>query len=534
MPRWFFARFHCVFFAALAALPGMAAANAPCTAATFAALGLTNTTLLKVESLPAGANPAPVGTIATPICRVYAVFDQRTVGGAVLGDFFEVWLPSTTWNGKYQGAGNGGLAGSITYSDMRAAVARGYATSSTDTGHSSNAASNPWWTDAAAIKDYGYRAIHETAARSKAIIQAFYGNAPSKSYFNACSTGGREAFMEAQRYPTDYDGIIAGSPVYRVIKLRARHVHTWQCNYLDTSGAHAIPASKLQPIFNAIVSQCDAIDGLVDGQVDDPRRCHFDPASIQCAGADGANCLTAAQVETFRCIYQGATDPGTGEVIYPGPPLTSELDEAQNIGAVPNPQYTTFFANTVFENAAYNFLTFRFPDDVTFSLNKVYGGETLEFIHHAESPDLRAFVSRGGKFIIWHGWSDPLPQPIDSIAYYEKMDKFFKQNDHGKNHTRVEDFARLFLLPNVGHCGGGSAGGPNTFDVVTALEQWVEHGVAPEQMIASRVENGVVKRTRPICAYPKRARYIGTGSIDDASNFVCKKGGWEDGDDEDR
>jgi feruloyl esterase len=340
--------------------------------------------------------------------------------------------------------------------------------------------------------------------------------------------------MEAQRYPTDYDGIIAGSPVYRVIKLRSRHVHTWQCNYLDTSGAHAIPPSKLQPIFNAIVSQCDAIDGLVDGQVDDPRRCHFDPASIQCAGADDGKCLTAAQVETFRCIYKGATDPSTGEVIYPGPPLTSELDEAQNIGAVPNPQYTTFFANTVFQNPAYNFLSFRFPTDVEFSLNKVYGGETLEFIHHAESPDLRAFVSRGGKFIIWHGWSDPLPQPIDSIAYYEKMDKFFKQNDHGKNHTRVEDFARLFLLPNVGHCGGGSAGGPNTFDPVTALEQWVEHGVAPEQMIASRLDsNGNVTRTRPICAYPKRARYIGHGSIDDASNFVCKKGGWEDGDDDD-
>jgi tannase/feruloyl esterase len=531
MRKYFFAQLQYVLFAALAALPGMAGANAPCTMATFAPLGLTNTVLLKVESLPAGANPSPVGTIDAPICRVYAVFDQRTVGGAVLGDFFEVWLPTTSWNGKYQGAGNGGLAGSITYSDMRAAVSRGYATSSTDTGHSSNAASNPWWTDAPAIKDYGYRAIHETALRSKAIIQAFYGSAPSLSYFNACSTGGREAFMEAQRYPTDYDGIIAGSPVYRVIKLRARHVHTWQCNYLDTSNAHAIPVSKLRPIFDAIVAQCDAIDGLVDGQVDDPRRCHFDPASIQCAGADDGKCLTAAQVETFRCIYKGATDPNTGEVIYPGPPLTSELDEAQNIGQAPNTQYTTFFANTVFENPAYDFLTFRFPGDVTFSLNKVYGGETLEFIHHAESPDLRAFSSRGGKFIIWHGWSDPLPQPIDSIAYYEKVDQFYKQNSHGKDKTRVEDFVRLFILPNVGHCGGGSAGGPNTFDAVTALEQWVEHGVAPEKMIASRVNNGVVTRTRPICAYPNRAVYKGQGSIDDAANFVCKKGGWEDGGD---
>jgi feruloyl esterase len=521
-----------VLSAALSALPGVAAANASCDASTFQALGLTGTTILLVESLTAGSHSQPVGTIAAPICRVRAVIDQRTVGTTVLGDFFEVWLPTATWNGKYEGAGNGGLAGSITYSDMRTAVSRGYATSSTDTGHSSNLATDAWWTDAQANKDYGYRAIHLTALYSKAIIKAFYGSDASKSYFNACSTGGREAFMEAQRFPDDYDGIIAGSPVYRVIKLRARHVHTWQCNYLDTSGAHAIPASKLQPIFNAIVSQCDGIDGLVDGQVDDPRRCRFDPASIQCAGTDDGKCLTAAQVETFRCIYQGATDPSTGTVIYPGPPLTSELDEAQNIGSVPNPQYTTFFANTVFQNPGYNFLTFTFPTDVDFSLNKVYGGETLAYINQAESPDLRAFSSRGGKFIIWHGWSDPLPQPIDSIAYYEKVDHFYKQNSHGKDKTRVEDFVRLFLLPNVGHCGGGSAGGPNTIDPLTAMEQWSEHGIAPDQLIASRVNNGVVTRTRPICAYPNRAVYKGQGSIDDASNFVCKKGGWVDQDGE--
>src|SRR3954464_4431942 len=185
-----FVRLQYILFALLAALPAMAAASAPCTTGTFQALGLPNTSVLLVESPPAGTYPQPVGTIDTAICRVRAVFDQRTVGGAVLGDFFEVWLPTTTWNSKYQGAGNGGLAGSITYSDMRAAISRGYATSSTDTGHSSNSAGNPWWTDAPAIKDYGYRAIHETALRSKTIIQAFYGAAPSKSYFNACSTGG--------------------------------------------------------------------------------------------------------------------------------------------------------------------------------------------------------------------------------------------------------------------------------------------------------------------------------------------------------
>ena len=522
MRKSFFVQAGYVLFAALAGLPALADANAPCVAGTFQALGLPQTSILLVESLNPGTHPAPVGSIDAPICRVRARFDPA--------NFFEVWLPTAAWNGKYQGAGNGGLAGSITYGDLRAGIARGYATSSTDTGHSSNAATDSWWRNAQAIKDYGYRSIHETAVRSKAIVKAFYGNAPSKSYFNACSTGGRQAFMEAQRYPDDYDGIIAGAPVYRVIDLRARHVKTWQCNHLDLTGAHAIPTTKLRPIFEAIMAQCDHIDGLVDGQVDDPRRCDFDPGSIQCAGADDGRCLTSAQVETLRCIYKGPTDLNTGELLYPGPPVTSELDQAQNIGPVPNPQYTIFFSNTVFENPAYDFRTFRFDVDLALSLNKQYEGETLEFIHHAESPDLRAFASRGGKMIIWHGWSDPLPQPADTIAYYEKVEKFFKRNVKGKDHTRVEDFARLFLLPNVGHCGGGAAGGPNTWDPLTALEQWVEHGVAPEQIVASRVNSGVVVRTRPICAYPNRARYVGSGSIDDASNFVCKKGGWEEDD----
>ena len=518
--RSFLVQPHHVLLAALTVLPATAAASAPCQSETFK--DLEETTILVVEALGAGSHPAPVGTIAAPICRVRGVFAPA--------NFFEVWLPSSTWNGKYQGAGNGGLAGSISFSDMRAAIARGYATSSTDTGHSSNAPTDPWWRDAQAIKDYGYRSIHETAVRSKAMIEAFYGNAPSKSYFVACSTGGRQAFMEAQRYPSDYDGIIAGAPVYRVIDLRARHVWTWQCNHLDASGARAIPPSKLRPIFDAIMAQCDHVDGLVDGQVDDPRRCDFKPSSLQCAGADDGRCLTAAQVQTLECIYNGPINLNTGEQLYPGPPVTSELDQGQNIGTVPNPAYTIFFANTVFENPAYDFRTFSFGSDLAFSLTKEYAGETLEFIHHAESPDLRAFASRGGKMIIYHGWSDPLPAAVDSIAYYEQVDKFFTNNVHGRNKTRVEDFARLFLQPNVGHCGGPNPGGPNTWDPLTALEQWVEHGVAPEQIVASRVSNGVVVRTRPICAYPKRARYVGSGSIDDASNFVCKMGGWEDED----
>ena len=268
--------------ATVALAPAAAAGTtAPCTLATFAALNLPETTITLVESLPAGPNSAPVGKIAFPICRVRGVIAPANL--------FEVWMPTADWNGKFQGVGNGGLAGSISFGDMRTALSRNYATASTDTGHSSNAPDDPWWTNAQQIKDYGYRSIHELTVKAKAIINSFYGADPDRSYFVACSTGGRQGFMEAQRYPADYDGIIAGAPVYRVIELRARHVWTWQCNHSDPTGARAIPASKLPAIFKAVVAACDHLDGLVDGQVDDPRRCRFNPKSLLCTDADNDN-----------------------------------------------------------------------------------------------------------------------------------------------------------------------------------------------------------------------------------------------------
>jgi feruloyl esterase len=516
MSRRFFLLFLSIAVVATVshALAPAAATTAPCIPKTFEDLNLPETTITMVESLPAGTNAAPVGNIALPICRVRGVIAPANL--------FEVWMPTADWNGKFQGVGNGGLAGSISFGDMRTALSRNYATASTDTGHSSNAPGDPWWTNAQQIKDYGYRSIHELTVKAKAIINAFYGADPDRSYFVGCSTGGRQAFMEAQRYPDDYDGIIAGAPVYRVIELRARHVWTWQCNHLDPTGERAIPPSKLQAIFAAVVAACDHLDGLVDGQVDDPRRCRFNPKTLLCTDANNDTCLTAPQIETLKCMYAGPpVNPRTGKQVYPGVPPTSELDQGQSIGAVPNPQYTTFFQNTVFEDPNYDFLTFKFDSDVKFSLNKEFGGETLEFIHHAEDPDLTAFKKRGGKMIVWHGFSDPLPNPVDTIDYYDSIRTRF---DHSRRQAdKTEEFVRLFLLPNVGHCGGAAPGGPNTWDPLTALEQWVEEGIAPEEIIASRMTGGVVTRSRPICAYPQAARYVGSGSIDDAANFVCRE-----------
>jgi feruloyl esterase len=503
--RFFFIVVAVALFAILTLPAESAAVTAPCTVVTFKNLQLPLTRITVAELLPAGSNPSPVGNIPIPICRIVGVISPAIN--------FEVWLPTENWNGKFQEVGNGGLAGSISFSDMRTALTRNYATASTDTGHSSNAPGDVWWTDPQQIKDYGYRSIHELTVAAKAMIRGFYGADPQYSYFNGCSTGGRQAFIEAQRYPDDYNGIIAGAPVYRVIQLRARHVWTWQCNHEDLSEAHAIPTSKLPTIFNAVVAACDGLDGLVDGQVDDPRRCNFNPSSLLCQGTDNATCLTAPQVETLQCMYAGPRNPRTGEQFYPGVPMTSELDQGQSIGIVPNPQYTTFFNYTVFENPNYDFRSFNFDSDLDFALNKTYGGETLDFIHTADNPDLSAFKSRGGKMIIYHGLSDPLPNPTETIRYYEQAVT--------ASGNPSDQFLRLFLFPNVGHCGGSAPGGPNTWDPVPPLEQWVENGIAPDKVIASRVAGGVVTRTRPICAYPQAARYTGSGSINDAANFVC-------------
>jgi feruloyl esterase len=532
-------------------------ANAPCTQATFQNIFLDITSWTDVNTYPAGtaakslpnlAGLSPSsGTLKVDICRVAFTIDNYID--------VEVWLPLSGWNGKLQGVGNGGLAGSISYAngtvggDLITATGLGYAAVGTDTGHISNCGSTPcppptpvtlgnsWWTNPPQLKDNGYLAIHEMTVKAKAFTEKFYNQAPKHSYFNACSTGGREGFMEAQRYPTDYDGIVTGSPVFRVLHLRSRHVWTWQCNWQDPSGASAIPFAsttfngttyrfgKLTTIFNAVVNKCQGQDGLNDGLVWDPRACHFDPVSIQCpAGTDNVTCLTPKQVETLRCMYRGP-----GEDIYPGVQMSSELDNGQSIGSVPNPQYTTFFANTVFWNVldqsgapAYDFRTFTFPDSVNFTVNEVWGGETLGFQQEADNPDLTEFKKNGGKWIIYQPTADPLPSAVDTIHYYNSVRDFFGFEQPEK----TQEFVRFFMVPNAGHCLGTNPGGPTSIDPLTALDDWIEKGVAPDQLIGSDAK---ATYSRPICHFPMVTKYSGQGSTSDASSFKCVQGpDWQD------
>ena len=417
----------------------------------------------------------------------------------------EVWLPLAGWNGKFQQVGNGGFGGSIQYGALAEALARGYAAASTDTGHTGNgaewAAGHPQ-----KIADWGYRSQHLTAVGAKQVIANFYGARPSLSYFTGCSGGGRQAFQEAQRYPADFDAILAGAPAYDrgneafgfMMKFQATH---------ETPQSF-IPPAKLPAIHRAALAACDALDGLKDGLIGDVLNCHFDPGAIECAsGTDDESCLTSAQVTAARKLYAGFGHPKSGEMIFPGFEPGSELQWAAAIGGeLPLDFGTDYFRYLLLQDPAW--------DPKSFDLGRDYAR-----LHKMDSaalspadPDLRPFFARGGKLLVYEGWADPNVSPRSPLMYYERVVKALGQQatDHS---------LRLFYAPGMGHCGGGE--GPNAFDALTPLERWREEGAAPESIIATHSTAGKVDRSRPLCAYPTIARYGGSGSVDEAANFAC-------------
>jgi feruloyl esterase len=429
--------------------------------------------------------------------------------------------------------GNGGFAGQIGYRELAMAVSRGYASAATDTGHSGSPIDASWALGhPQQIIDFGYRAVHEMTTKSKLILQSFYSGPLRHSYFAACSDGGREALMEAQRFPQDYDGILAGAPAYNWTRLMANAVANSQA--LTLSAASYIPPAKLAAVSNAALAACDKNDGLADGVIDDPRRCKFDPAALLCKGADTDKCLTQPQVVALRALYSGAHN-AAGKQIFPGYVPGGELGEGGwglwIMGPAPNRSLmyffgTGYFADMVYGNASWDYKIFSADKGLADGLERA--GDVLD----ATDPDLRPFAKRGGKLILYHGWSDAAISALSSIDYYDAV--------RTKVSPATEDsFLRLFMVPGMQHCSGGP--GPNSFgqsgpasasgpddpqhDIVLALQQWVEKGIAPETVTAARdIDDGATTkttRTRPLCAYPKVARYKGTGNTDDAANFAC-------------
>jgi feruloyl esterase len=499
-----------VVCAALAAAPMVV--TAPMLAAScgnLASVRLLNTTINAAQTVPPGAFTPPGDTAnATALaayknlpafCRVTATL--RPSGDSEIK--IEVWLPASGWNSKLQSVGNGGWAGVISYSSLADAVARGYASVSTDTGHTGNSGSFAFG-HAEKMIDFAYRSEHEMTVAAKAIIAAFYGHGPDISYWNGCSTGGRQGLAEAQRYPSDFNAIIAGAPANNRTHLYAWSVSVAQTMHKDE--ASYIPPSKYAAIHKAVVDACDALDGLKDGLLGNPRLCHFDPKVLLCKGVDGPSCLTAPEVNSARAIYAAAKNPRTGQEIYPGLEPGSELGWAINGGPQPLSYAIDGFKYITFKNLDWDYHALNLDSDVALA-DEVDNGATS-----AMDPNLKEFFGHGGKLLMYHGWSDPNISPLNTINYYQSVLKTMG--------GVAEDSIRLFMFPGMGHCRGGE--GPDAFDAIDTLAQWFEKGQAPSQLLASHRVNGVVDRTRPICAYPKVAAYKGAGSIDDAANFICK------------
>jgi hypothetical protein len=491
---------------------------------------ITSATDVPEGPLSGGRGGAPV--IAPAHCAVHGII-RPTKDSEI---HFALWIPASGWNGKYLQLGSGGWAGAINEAGLAEPVKRGYAAAATDDGHQGGLGATWAIGHPEKLTDFGYRAVHETNLQSKAIIRDLFGRAPSRSYFNGCSDGGREALMEAQRYAEDFDGIVAGAPASDWSHLFTGFV--WNARALMETPSSAIPPAKLPVIQKAVLAECDAADGVRDGLVEDPRACHFDPSVLTCKGAESPECLTAPQVEALRKIYDGPENPRTGVSIFPGYARGTEAGPAgwsawiAPASVTSSIQYgfgSSFYGHAVFEDSRWDYRSLNFDTDVAF------GDQKAGTVLNATNPDLRSFRANGGKLIQYHGWGDPAISPLSSIAYYDSVRAFldkFPDARHGAS-SGTQDFYRLFMVPGMGHCGGGV--GANSFgngasaqtdpdhDILSALERWVETRVAPAKIIATGSVVGDASKvlTRPLCPYPQVARYNGTGDPNNAASFAC-------------
>ena len=511
---------------------------APQSCEQLAQLSLPNATIASAQSIAAGAfNPPPSKapwltgdshfySTLPPFCRVM-IQDHPTADSDIK---IEVWLPASGWNGKFRGHGNGGFAGEIDYRALGLALQQGYATAATDTGHAAAGTDASWALGhPEKIIDFAYRAIHDMTALGKSTTAAFYGDAPKHAYFSNCSNGGRQALMEAQRYPDDYDGIIAGAPANYWTHLLGGALYNAQATTLDP--ASYIPMNKIPAIANAVNAACDAQDGVTDGLLNDPRKCHFAPASMLCKSGDSDSCLTAPQVTTLKKLYEGSHF-SNGEPIFPGYLPGAEGGQGGwglwITGPAPGQSLIFAFGVGFFSNMQFGQKDWDYKkanvDEAVHAADKKFGN-----VLNATDANLKPFASRGGKLIIYHGWNDAAISALNSIDYYNAVLHTMGQKEAGS-------FLRLYMVPGMQHCGSGpgtdifgefgfaTANDPQ-HNMYVALENWVEKGAAPADIIAAHLSapppGASVTMTRPLCPYPQVAKYKGSGATNEAANFVC-------------
>lgn len=535
-------------FLALMALfeiaPSRAAPVRPCES--LAQLSLPHTTILAARTVPAGPQTLKTvfyGSVKLRLpgrCQVEGI--SRPSSDSRIR--FEVWLPLEGWNGKFVQKGNGGFAGAVLPETLVDPLRRSYVAAATDDGHDSAKLSDGTFATGhpEKVTDFGYRALHETSEEAKALAAEFYGRPVTRSYFVGCSDGGREALMEAQRFPEDFNGIIAGAPAWDFSHLMTSFA--WNALALSKDAARRIPVEKLPAIQRAEIAACDGADGVKDGLISNPLACHFNPEVLKCKKGHGKDCLSQAQVDTLKALESGPRNPRTGKIIFPGIP-------ASGVEALPEnwPEWLlqteelnqaafalSYYRDVVLEHPGWRLRSMDFDHDVALS------DEKTAPIIAATNPDLRSFRDHGGKLLQFHGWGDSAIVPTSSIEYYEAVRSFLRTYPDPRSRSdSVGDFYRLFMVPGMGHCGDGV--GPVEFgngpildvkpplstdperNIFDALVRWVEEGVAPDRLIGSGPSPRDPKNTmtRPLCPYPQQARYKGTGDINSEHSFVCAK-----------
>ncbi len=471
----------------------------------LATLPLPNTTIDSAALTPA------TGTRDT-VCRVTAVVTHPPAGDQVK---VFVALPVTGWNGRFLGVGGGGFSGGNAASVLLPAR-QGFAAGATDTGHEGGRASfaldSEGHLDWLLIRDNAYLGIHEMTVTAKALVEAFYGKPPRYSYFNGCSTGGRQGLMEAQRYPADYDGIASGCPAINFAKL---HVEQMWGPLVMLASENALPRCKFVAAQEAAVAACDADDGVEDGVLDDPRRCTYDPKALVGTSAPDCDTFTDADADVVRKIWQGPQRQD-GTFIWYGLPRGADFFGLSATGGTPltpqpNPITLDWWEFFLTQDPDWDWTTLTYGSYEHYVVQSV---EQYSAVIATNDPDLSAFRDRGGKAILWHGWNDPLIYPQGTVDYYERVQRAMGDQE------KTSAFARLFMAPGVGHCFGGP--GPQPTGLLEALIRWVEDGNAPDVLLAVRRDAaGNTVRTRPLCPYPLVVRYKGSGSTDDAASFEC-------------
>ncbi|WP_165912284.1 tannase/feruloyl esterase family alpha/beta hydrolase [Novosphingobium sp. PhB165] len=458
----------------------------------------------RLSSIPAMLPSGTAKPIANPaFCRVTA--SLRPSGDSDIR--VEVWLPAQGWNGKFLAVGSFGWGGMIMYGGLLDGLAQGYAVANNDTGHQATlgaagaggefALSHP-----EKLIDYAWRANHSMVVYAKALVRARYGKGPTKSYWIGCSLGGLQGLIEAQRFPADFDGIVAGAPPNPISSFNASQI--WASWLIQSDPARAMPKAKLALLHDAVVKECGGVVGAQQGFVEEPGKCTFDPGELQCKGDDAPDCLTAAQVFLMRQLYEGPRNSRTGANIYPGPARGSELTLDMFTQAKPMPVAFDMFRVVAFENPQFTLAEMDFGAKFEAAAAKI---DPLLGV----GSNLAPFFKRGGRLLFYVGWND-FHNPTELGSYYQRL-----AQDSGR---LAGPGTRLFAVPGMNHCMGGE--GCDTFDKLGAIDAWATTGRAPEEMVSAKYDpKGEAIRTRPICAWPKVARYRGTGNIAAAASFAC-------------